>query len=76
MHTFVHTRVPACACAVWDIATLSLCRVGQDGGHYLVLPLHTAMGGKEVLSMLDMGLTWTMLVSIFAVSCSLEKEGK
>lgn len=34
------------------------------------------MEGREVLSVLDVGLTWTMIISIFAISCSLDKEGK
>lgn len=46
MHTFVHTRVPACACAVWDTATLSLLRVGQDRGA-LFSPSPTHCRGRE-----------------------------
>lgn len=81
VRVLVFMCTPVCMCVhrstFCDIATPSLCRVGQGrGGHHLVLPLYTGMGGREVLSVLDVGLTWTTLISIFAVPCSLEKEGK
>lgn len=76
LHKEVHTRV-LCVPAEPGTLPLSLCAEWvRRAGHYLVLPLHTAMRGREVLSVLDMGLTWTVIISIFAISCSLEKEGK
>lgn len=34
------------------------------------------MGGREVLSVLDVGQTWTWLISIFAIPSSLKKRKK
>lgn len=64
-------------CVPAQPGTLPLCAGWvRTAGHYLFLPLHTAMGGREVSSVLDMGLTRTMITSICAISYSLEKEGK
>lgn len=72
-----HSCSCVCVSRAWDIAAVSLCAEWvRTEGHYSVLPLHIAMGGREALFVLDMRLTWTMLISIFAISCSLEKEGK
>lgn len=79
---YMHTCLSAHTCArvhmsrSCDIAPLSLRRRHREReGDPLVLPLYTNTGGRELLLVLDVGLTWTTLISIFAVPCSLKKRG-